>query len=135
MSEPLPAGALLLAMHEPLATARTPEGADALYSPALKLLLAELVEHIEKHGWTAEHDDAHDDATIGRAALAYALAGLAYAMDDDRSMFGKAERNWPWSAQSFHPGSELACHVKAAALHIAEANRIIRAQALLEHAR
>lgn len=136
MSEPLPAPALLiLAAGHPLGAARTPEGIDALHSPALELVVAELVDHVEKHGWTGAHDDGHESGEIGRGALAYALAAMAYAMDDDAAMFGKAERNWPWDVAGFRPGSEVACHVKAAALHIAEANRVIRAQALLEHVR
>lgn len=135
MTQPVPAAMLVLSVQAPIAAAATPEGADILWSPAMRLVLRERVDQVERHGYSPQHDDGHGNGDIGRGAIAYALAALAYANDDDAELFVQAERNWPWDQAGFHPSDEVLCHIKAAAMHIAEADRVIRAKALLEYAR
>lgn len=111
------------------ATPRAPEGGDE----ALALIAAERRRHTAA-GWTPEHDDQHDDGSLGFAAASYAHSAskLDGFRDLDRRE-GVIPPCWPWSANRWKPSlgngasgrtREL---VKAGALIVAEIERLRRA--------
>jgi hypothetical protein len=128
--------AYLIFTETPVASAMTPEGRDALRSPALQAVLAERIEQIERHGHDAHHDDMHDGAEIAAAAAAYLVAYRGEADDIPAHLvMTKSLELWPWAPETFRPSGEVEMLAKAGALILAELDRVIRAQALLEHAR
>jgi hypothetical protein len=81
-------------------------------------VLAERQRQIEKEGWTALHDDSHEDSfALSKAAACYArYAGEGY--------FKPAE--WPWSLEWWKPTTPRRDLVKAGALILAEIERLDR---------
>ncbi|MFG8313305.1 hypothetical protein ACEOPL_03780 [Pseudomonas aeruginosa] len=82
---------------------------------------AERRRQIEAKGWTPEHDDLYCSAELPRAAAAYILNG---ANDE-------APAIWPFSAKWWKPRDARANYVRAAALILAEIERLDRAASLL----
>jgi hypothetical protein len=80
-----------------------------------ELIAAERRRQVEEEGWTAEHDDAHDDGELARAGAAY--AAFSYAL-------------WPWDRSWWRPepGDDIRRLVKAGALIVAEIDRLQRAR-------
>lgn len=76
-------------------------------------------DHQYALGYTPEHDDGHTDRTIARAAAAYALAGQARSQDGTMI--------YPWDIETFKPKDARDSLIKAAALCIAEIERLDRA--------
>lgn len=71
-------------------------------------------------GFDASHDDLYTGNELAQAGIAYALASLPA---------GKAEAvlYWPWAPTFWHPEGQRANLIKAAALLVAEVQRIDRA--------
>ena len=105
-----------LARVEPVA--RTAPGAVDQASQAARDVLAERRRQMEKEGWTPEHDDEHNDASLADAASCYARAWVPTSTP---SMY------WPWSLDAWKPKDRRSNLVRAAALLIAEIERIDRA--------
>ncbi|HGE2094687.1 TPA: hypothetical protein ACQQSY_006474 [Pseudomonas aeruginosa] len=82
---------------------------------------AERRRQIEAKGWTPEHDDLYCSAELPRAAAAYILNG---ANDE-------APAIWSFSAKWWKPRDARANYVRAAALILAEIERLDRAASLL----
>lgn len=82
---------------------------------------------MQAEDWTAEHDDAHGDGALARAAGCYALhAGQApMAQVPDRY----APQDWPWDARWWKPKDRRRDLIRAAALIVAEIERLDRAAA------
>lgn len=80
-------------------------------------VLAERRRQVEREGWTPAHDDLYSAAELPRAAAAYVLNG---AND-------KAPCIWPFHAKWWKPRDARANYVRAAALLLAEIERIDRA--------
>lgn len=114
-------------------------------SQAIKDIVAERERQISAEGWTPEHDDEHDDYSLGLAAAAYAggvdCGSKVVGYTDDVSG-GRGEtpiwgvRNkrvpipWPasWDARWWKPtGDRRRDLVKAGALIVAEIERLDRA--------
>jgi len=94
---------------------REATGADALADVAV-----ERQRQIEQEGWSAEHDDEHGNDELACAAACYAIA----------SKFpGYAEKMWPWDEEWWKPTDDRRNLVKAAALLIAEIERLDRIDA------
>ncbi|KQV28517.1 hypothetical protein ASC97_04070 [Rhizobium sp. Root1203] len=108
---------------------------------AVQDVFAERRRQMEAEGWTPEHDDAHDDRSL-------ALAGACYAMFASISDSARASTTmpegltvdsqpiigwsawlsiWPWSRSWWKPTDRRRDLVKAAALIIAEIDRLDRA--------
>jgi hypothetical protein len=85
-----------------------------------ELIAAERQRQIDGEGWTAEHDEAHWDGQLVRAALCYATPPRA------RDMIGRLPRHWPWEARWWKPTPEDRVRelVKAGALIAAEIDRL-----------
>ena len=83
---------------------------------------------VGQEGWTEAHDDSHAGGEMAQAAGCYALnAGLSEAA---RMPLGYAPRDWPWDAKWWKPSTPRRDLVKAAALIVAEIERLDRAAAM-----
>lgn len=100
---------------------------------AARDVLSERRRQIEKEGWTAAHDDTHESGILGRAGAVYAYSA---AMDGRRSIereplvLAFIEQAWPFGRRGFKPTDPRRDLVKAAALILAEIERMDRAASL-----
>lgn len=94
-------------------------------SAALLDVAAERRRQIEAEGWTPEHDDGHSDGAL-------AMAAACYACPDPRiEVFPNGQQSpegWPWSAYWWKPKDRRSNLVRAAALLLAEIERLDRAK-------
>ena len=109
-------------------------------------VLLERRRQVEVEGWTAEHDDAHRNGEMAKAAACYAIAGGS----DDFTRHGRNPKDppnvkllrqyeayrftllrelWPWDWSWWKPRDRRRDLVRAAALIIAEIERLDRAAA------
>ncbi len=87
-------------------------------------VLAERRRQVEAEGWTPEHDDAHDRGDMAKAAACYAFhAGAPH----HRRKNGGTPLSWPWHRSWWKPSTRRRDLVKAAALILAEIERLDRA--------
>lgn len=105
-------------------------------SQAIIDITAERERQITKEGWDFEHDDRHTDGELATAAACYAMAGGADksnyrllrekppSFTSDRIRFLKWL--WPWSMEWWKPTTQRRDLVIAAALIVAEIERIDR---------
>lgn len=84
---------------------------------AVRDVLAERRRQIETEGWTPEHDDTHREGELATAAACYIRPALRSATTDDP---------WPWDEAWWKPRSRRRDLVRAAALIIAEVERLDR---------
>lgn len=83
-----------------------------------ELIAVERQRQVEQEGWTPEHDDAHSDGEMVRAAVCYmahATTGVVF------------RGQWPWEAESWKPADPIRSLAKAGALIAAEIDRLQRA--------
>ena len=85
-------------------------------------VLAERRRQVEAEGWTPEHDDEHTGFELARAGACYAEYGNWPAHSEI------PPNSWPWSAAWWKPTSYRQNLVKAAALILAEIERLDRIQ-------
>ena len=104
---------------------------DQMHTAAVLDVLAERQRQIVVEGWTSEHDDQHDDGQLALAACCYALPEYhqsirtaAHPMMPQPTL---VERLWPWNADWWKPSDVRRDLVKAAALIVAEIERLDRA--------
>lgn len=88
-------------------------------SQASQDVLAERRRQIETEGWTPEHDDEHLPGELALAAASYVCADEGEA----------PPAIWPWDWAWWKPESRRRNLVKAAALILAEIERLDRAEA------
>lgn len=93
----------------------------------IEAVRAERRRQIESEGWSPEHDDGHVNNELSRAAacyLEYYLSGPdAMVMDPDDD----CPADWPWDPKWWKPKDPRRDLVRAAALLIAEIERLDRA--------
>lgn len=93
-------------------------------------LAGERHRQIAEEGFDTEHDDAHANGEIARAAACYAASA---ALDDDRAPSAYFEEVlewlWPWSVQWWKPKDRRRDLVRAGALIVAEIERLDRSAA------
>lgn len=75
-------------------------------------------------GWTPEHDDEHTHDELRSAAVAYATPFR------QRRYFAGIPEIWPWHPSWWKPKDERRDLVRAAALLLAEIERLDRASSL-----
>ena len=95
----------------------------ALISRAIADVMAERVRQTTAEGWTAEHDDQHSDGALALAASCYAR----YAGRD--MIMPRAPHTpmlWPFDPTWWKPTTPRRDLVKAAALILAEIERLDR---------
>ena len=89
----------------------------------IKEIEAERRRQINDEGWTTENDDGHDGGEMAKAASCYALQAAGdprgYVIDEPPDI-------WPWSKRWWKPKSPRRDLVRAAALIVAEIERLDR---------
>jgi len=92
-------------------------------------IAAERRRQIEAEGWTPEHDDTHGDGSLAAAAAAYAEHAADWARAADFRTYPRAlaPRIWPWSTKWWKPKDRRRDLIRAAALIVAEVERLDRA--------
>ena len=101
-------------------------------SRALLDVIAERLRQVQGEGFGAKHDDAHAGGEIARAAANYATAAAVCVGLGGKSYDGKPPSDpfdWPWDLAWWKPGAPRAMLVKAAALILAEIERLDRLEA------
>lgn len=90
---------------------------------------------MDKEGWTPEHDDTHTGGELAMAASLYAK----YTTRDEYRKVGRryqelksAPAEWPWAPLWWKPKTRRRDLVRAAALIVAEIERLDREQARQE---
>ncbi len=111
------------------------ESALDMWSPAARDVLAERLRQRNVEGWTPEHDDQHHSGEMARAASCYAAHASAWQRVPVKLEAYQAveychlSHGWPWGAKWWKPTNPRRDLVKAAALILAEIERIDRAAA------
>jgi hypothetical protein len=111
-----------------------------VFTEAARDVLKERARQIDGEGWTAAHDDRHDNGELSLAAAAYAEHAGRFA---DAEKFGMryaikaAPSFWPWwtdkrTPEAWNPKSPRRDLVRAAALLLAEIERLDRAAARVQ---
>lgn len=118
----------------------------ASMSVAAADILAERQRQMSVEGWTQEHDDQHDAGQMALAAAAYILrrdhrteyklfpvmqrVDVRSAEDPTHHHVGNvsAPKIWPWYGQWWKPKDRRRDLVRAAALIVAEIERLDRAE-------
>lgn len=92
--------------------------------PSIRDVLSERERQVSQEGWTPEHDDEHEAGDL-------CLAGACYAMHTTMMFEGNQQSAvpspWPFEASWWKPKDERRNLVRAAALILAEIERIDRA--------
>lgn len=86
-------------------------------------VLDERCRQVNSEGWTPEHDDAHENGELASAASCYVL----YSHADETSKKLHCPFGWPWDYAWWKPTTPRRDLVKAAALLLAEIERLDRA--------
>ena len=93
---------------------------------------AERQRQIGAEGWTTKHDDRHSDGSMALAAACYASNAATWAekgTDALRENYADLSPGlrWPWARKWWKPKSQRQDLVRAAALVLAEIERLDRA--------
>lgn len=97
----------------------------------IELIAEERARQISSEGWSAEHDDSHQEGEMAGGAVAYArfahLQVKGHEMVPGSSGWDAAFRHWPWSSDWWKPAAQpIRNLVKAGALIAAEIDRLQR---------
>lgn len=104
-------------------------------SQATRDVLAERRRQVDSEGWTPEHDDRHRDGSMALAAACYASNAATWANKGTAQLREKYPElslsfRWPWSREWWKPKNQRRDLVRAAALILAEIERLDRAAAI-----
>jgi len=91
--------------------------------------VAERRRQVDEEGWTAEHDDGHDDGEMATAASTYAHYAASDGQHRAAMQYAEADSCpvlWPWSRVWWKPKNRRRDLVRAAALIVAEIERLDR---------
>ena len=96
-------------------------------TPVVDAVIWERAMQLEK-GFDLEHDDGRVKGEILKAAICYAQVALQREGHDEKKVpFFFMPHAWPWKLTDFHPSEDPVENlVKAAAMMIAEAERLMR---------
>ena len=97
---------------------------------AIDDIAAERLRQIGAEGWTFDHDDAHFRGELTLAAMAYCHSAAtlsARGRDDTSVLRGHPATYWPWDRRWWKPLTRRRDLVRAAALIVAEIERLDRA--------
>lgn len=103
-------------------------------NPVIAEINAERVRQTEKEGWTLEHDDEHEDGSLAAAAACYAHPKRIFIAEEvvgrGYKPYDRYEDAWPesWADQWWKPKGRRRNLVRAAALIVAEIERLDRAK-------
>lgn len=85
----------------------------------------ERIRQMQKEGWTPEHDNLHQDGQLSAAALCYVQNALCVT-GNPRSALRGVPGFWPWEDAWWKPTTPRRDLIKAAALIVAEIERLDR---------
>lgn len=104
-----------------------PVASISVLSNACADVIAERRRQVEAEGWTPEHDDReHWLGDLALAASVYARYGVGDVVIRSRHPAGRPPKKWPWADEWWKPSTPRRDLVKAAALLLAEIERIDR---------
>lgn len=90
-------------------------------------IAAERRRQVEAEGWAPSHDDAHQDGQLAGAAACYAMHGLQIGNNALAERVRRLARDlWPWARGWWKPKDRRRDLVRAAALLVAEIERLDR---------
>lgn len=98
----------------------------------IELIAAERERQLKSEGWTAEHDDAHDNGELVMAARCYATEPHNRNCHTYSQTIGIRDEKvsvpvlWPWSWEWWKPKDRISDLVRAGALIAAEIDRLQR---------
>jgi hypothetical protein len=99
---------------------------------AAKDVLFERARQIQQEGWDHHHDDAKEHpGGLAVAGACYALDAAGKSLDDDhwsKEYADTGRRLWPWDAEWWKPKDPRRNLVRAAALILAEIDKLDRAE-------
>jgi hypothetical protein len=102
---------------------------DALIGP-LSDIAAERQRQQQAEGWTVHHDDMHTHGEMARAAACYALHATAAGDPSPSEIVFVCNQYWPWDYHWWKPKDARRDLIRAAALILAEIERLDRAAAI-----
>lgn len=85
-------------------------------------IAAERQRQREKEGYGDSHDDDHESGELARAAACYAMHGVSY----EGIEYARGGAVWPWDERYWKPRSHRENLIRAAALIVAEIDRMDR---------
>lgn len=98
------------------------------HEQAISDITVERLRQVGSEGWTPKHDDDHNKGEISAAAAAYAKS--ASSRESTMANVSRWERvpppEWPWDSVWWKPSDARRELVKAAALIVAEIERLDR---------
>lgn len=93
-------------------------------------IAAERKRQIEAEGWTDIHDDQHTFGELANAAACYAMTNSSRALIvSPYTMDSVLHRVWPFSREWWKPKARRRDLIRAAALIVAEIERLDRVNA------
>lgn len=95
------------------------------YPKAVEDVVKERMRQIYIEGWSTRHDDEHDPGDLAFAGISYALNAACVLNQEEHNT--DWPKWWPWSLNWWKPTIPRRDLVKAAALIIAEIEKIDRA--------
>lgn len=95
----------------------------SLVREILDQVKAERIRQIEGEGFTTAHDDEHAHGELARAAASYAISASYYPSNQGRFTISEL---WPWDWEWFKPKESRGDLIRAAALLVAEIERLDR---------
>lgn len=100
-------------------------------SPGGRLVMGERLRQVAEEGYTPGYDDRHDRGELRKAAICYIGTVTQADIVSDIVLDDRYPHvvGWPWEPQSWNPSEDSIRNlVKAAALLVAEIDRLLRAQ-------
>ncbi len=94
------------------------------YSNAIQDVIAERLRQMHQEGWSEQHDDTHTNGELADAAACYAHP-VPYGVAPQHS---GPPPLWPWHRKWWKPKDRRRNLVRAAALIVAEIERLDRNQ-------
>ena len=105
-------------------------------APVILEIANERLRQISVEGWTPEHDDQHSSGELAGAAGCYAKHVNArqwcFKNNPDDYQCEPEPSGWPWAAEWWKPKNPRSDLIRAAALIVAELERLDRASKLVE---
>jgi hypothetical protein len=99
---------------------------DTKIKNGVELIAAERRRQIEVEGWTAAHDEEHEDGELAIAAACYALQPEQVASVN--GIAGPNQIRWPWEMEWYKRDDDRIRElVKSGALIAAEIDRLLNA--------
>ncbi|MFM0479088.1 hypothetical protein PQQ81_01015 [Paraburkholderia strydomiana] len=105
-------------------------GTVAELTVAERAVISERRRQVDAEGFAIEHDDEHEAGVLASAAVAYALAAAdalhPFSQGDGGYHTSSPPDMWPWEPAWWKPSTPRRSLEKAAALLLAELDRLLR---------